>query len=65
MKRIITTAAAGVLALGWATSAMAEKWDMPLAYPATNFHSETAAAFAAAVKAGTNGKLEIVTHPGG
>lgn len=65
MKRIITTAAAGVLALGWATSAMAEKWDMPLAYPTTNFHSETAAAFAAAVKAGTNGKLEIVTHPGG
>ncbi len=65
MKRIITTAAAGVLALGWATSAMAEKWDMPLAYPATNFHSETAAAFAEAVKKGTGGKLEIVTHPGG
>ena len=65
MKRIITSAAAGVLALGWATSALAEKWDMPLAYPATNFHSETAKAFADAVKAGTNGKLEIVTHPGG
>lgn len=65
MKRIITTAAAGVLALGWATSALAEKWDMPLAYPATNFHSETAKAFADAVKAGTGGKLEIVTHPGG
>lgn len=65
MKRIITTAAAGVLALGWASAALAEKWDMPLAYPATNFHSEAAAAFAAAVKAGTNGKLEIVTHPGG
>ena len=65
MKRIITTAAAGVLALGWATASMAEQWDMPLAYPATNFHSETAAAFAAAVKAGTNGKLEIITHPGG
>ncbi len=65
MKRIITSAAVGVLALGWAASALAEKWDMPLAYPATNFHSETAAAFAAAVKAGTGGKLEIVTHPGG
>ncbi|MEQ8818570.1 MAG: TRAP transporter substrate-binding protein [Thalassobaculum sp.] len=65
MKRIITTAAAGALALGWAASALAEKWDMPLAYPATNFHSETAAAFAEAVKKGTGGKLEIVTHPGG
>ena len=53
MKRIITTAAAGVLALGWATASMAEQWDMPLAYPATNFHSETAAAFAAAVMAGS------------
>lgn len=65
MKRIITTAAAGVLALGWASSAMAEKWDMPLAYSATNFHSENAAKFAEAITKGTNGKLEIVTHPGG
>lgn len=48
-----------------AGSAHAEKWDMPLAYPATNFHSETAAAFAEKVKEKTGGKLEIVTHPGG
>lgn len=43
----------------------AEKWDMPLAYSATNYHSENAARFAAAVTAATGGELEIVTHPSG
>lgn len=53
-----------VLALG-ASAATAESWDMPLAYPATNFHSENAAEFAACVGQSTGGELEIVTHPGG
>ncbi len=48
-----------------APAALAEKWDMPLAYPATNFHSENAAKFAKCVADGTGNKLEIVTHPGG
>ena len=43
----------------------AEKWDMPLAYSATNYHSKNAALFADAVTAATGGKLEIVTHPSG
>ena len=42
-----------------------EKWDMALAYGAGNFHSANAAEFAACVTGQTNGKLEIVTHPGG
>lgn len=42
-----------------------EKWDMPLAYAATNYHSENAARFADAVTAATGGDIEIVTHPGG
>lgn len=42
-----------------------EKWDMPLAYAATNFHSENAAKFATCVGAGTNGDIEITTHPSG
>ena len=42
-----------------------EKWDMPLAYSATNYHSENAARFAAAVTAAAGGELEIVTHPSG
>lgn len=51
--------------LAFAAPAQAEKWDMPLAYPASNYHSETAAKFAALVKEKTGGKLEIVTHPNG
>lgn len=42
-----------------------EKWDMALAYAATNYHSEIAAQFAAEVTEKTGGELEIVTHPGG
>ncbi|MYD78126.1 MAG: TRAP transporter substrate-binding protein [Gammaproteobacteria bacterium] len=38
---------------------------MPLAYSATNYHSENAAAFAAAVTEATGGSLTIVTHPNG
>lgn len=48
-----------------ANLAWAEKWDMPLAYSATNYHSENAAKFAAAITEATGGKLEIVTHPNG
>ncbi|MBM7067126.1 TRAP transporter substrate-binding protein [Actibacterium sp. 188UL27-1] len=45
--------------------ALAETWDMPLAYAATNFHSENAAKFAECVTSGTGGEIEITTHPGG
>ncbi|MDZ7839804.1 MAG: TRAP transporter substrate-binding protein [Gammaproteobacteria bacterium] len=45
--------------------AAAEKWDMPLAYAASNFHSENAAEFAAAVTEATGGEIEIVTHASG
>lgn len=48
-----------------ATSAYAEKWDMPMAYSATNFHSVTGAEFAKCVTTGTGGEIEIVTHPSG
>ncbi len=54
--------ATAVLAAG---PAMAETWDMPMAYPATNFHTETGVAFAACVKDATGGALEIVVHPNG
>ena len=46
-------------------SAHAEKWDMPMAYAASNFHSETGAQFAQCVTTGTGGDIEIVTHPSG
>jgi len=58
--------AAIVLAAGFmVTAAQAEKWDMPMAYAATNFHSENGADFAQCVTDGSGGKLEIVTHPSG
>lgn len=43
----------------------AEKWDMPMAYAATNFHSEMGVVFADKVKDYTGGALEITVHPGG
>ena len=54
-----------VAAVTVATPVMAEKWDMPMAYAATNFHSEVGANFAQCVGDGTDGSLEIVTHPSG
>lgn len=62
MKLKLGILAASVIALS-SGAAMAEKWDMALAYTATNYHSEIAAEFAAEVAA--NSDLEIVTHPGG
>jgi TRAP-type C4-dicarboxylate transport system substrate-binding protein len=48
------------------TSALAaEKWDLPMAYPESNFHTETGKAFAACVKDKTGGELEIVIHSNG
>lgn len=65
MKTGIATLTALALAGLAAAPAAAEKWDMPMAYSATNFHSEVGAEFAACVTAGTGGALEIVTHPSG
>ncbi|MEL6267198.1 MAG: TRAP transporter substrate-binding protein [Pseudomonadota bacterium] len=61
----LTAIAASAALILTATTAAAEKWDMPLAYAATNFHSENAAEFATCVTEGTGGDLEIVTHPSG
>jgi len=48
-----------------ATGALAEKWDMPMAYSATNFHSEHGVVFADKVREYTNGEIDITVHPGG
>ncbi len=52
-------------ALAFAGTAQADKWDMPMAYSASNFHSATGAEFAKCVTTGTAGDIEIVTHPSG
>ncbi|WP_439518361.1 TRAP transporter substrate-binding protein [Hydrogenophaga sp.] len=52
-------------ALVLSTAAHAQtKWDLPAAYPATNFHSVNLATFAADVNKATGGKLQITVHPG-
>ncbi len=48
-----------------AVQARAENWNMPMAYPATNYHSENGAKFAKCVGDATKGALTITTHPGG
>ncbi len=65
MKRIATLLAATAMTAAGASAALAEKWDMPMAYAATNFHSEVGAEFAKCVTDGTSGALELVTHPSG
>jgi TRAP-type C4-dicarboxylate transport system substrate-binding protein len=40
------------------------KWDLPTAYPATNFHTENITQFAGDVDKATGGKLKITVHPG-
>jgi TRAP-type transport system periplasmic protein len=53
---------AAALTLG--VSAMAQtKWDLPAAYPASNFHSENLVQFANDVDKATGGKLKITVHP--
>ena len=56
--------AASAIAL-MATGAWAEKWDMPMAYAASNFHSEMGVEFANKVREYTNGDIDITVHPGG
>ena len=57
--KLVLTAA--TLALG--TSAFAQtKWDLPAAYPASNFHTENLTQFAADVDKATAGKLKIAVH---
>ena len=69
MSTFIKTTTAAIVGLSVASFAVAAqaqtKWDMPVAYAAGNFHTQTAVAFADAVKTATGGKLVITVHPSG
>jgi len=57
---------AGIALAALATVAQAQtKWDLPAAYPASNFHTENLNQFAADVDKATGGKLKITVHPNG
>tara|TARA_Y100001980_G_C14545802_1_gene325565 strand:- start:897 stop:1871 length:975 start_codon:yes stop_codon:yes gene_type:complete len=62
IKYLFTVLASLILSIN---IAIAEKWDMALAYGAGNFHSANATEFANNVSKKSGGKLTIVTHPGG
>lgn len=63
LAKILTTTA--LAAASTLPALAADKWDMPIAYAASNFQSETGAEFAKCVTTGTGGEIEIVTHPSG
>jgi len=62
IKAILAGATAFVIAT---SAAHAEDWDMPMAYSASNFHSEMGVVFADKVRDYTGGDINITVHPGG
>jgi len=63
-KTLATFVPAAALALALAVPAQAQtRWDLPAAYPATNFHSVNLQQFADDVDRATGGKLKITVHP--
>lgn len=65
-SKLMASAATCAIAMGGAMPAFAaEKWDMPMAYSASNFHSENGVEFAKCVTDGTGGDIDITVHPGG
>ena len=66
MKRrlfaLTTPLAALTLALAAGTASAQTRWDLPAAYPASNFHTENITQFAKDVDTATGGKLKITVH---
>ena len=60
---ILAACAAALLAFGASAQAQT-KWDLPAAYPATNFHTINLVDFANDVDKASGGKLKITVHPG-
>ena len=69
MKRtttLMTGVATAALTVTTALPAFAaEKWDMPMAYAASNYHSEMGVVFADKVRDYTGGDIDITVHAGG
>jgi TRAP-type C4-dicarboxylate transport system substrate-binding protein len=58
LASLVVLASAGLAAGAHAQT----KWDLPAAYPASNFHTENLTQFAADVDKATGGKLKITVH---
>ena len=65
MKTLTILAATTMLAAPALADGHAQSWDMPMAYAASNFHSEMGVAFADKVRDYTDGAIDITVHAGG
>ena len=69
MKTLMKTVCAAAISASFGGAAFAgghaQAWDMPMAYAATNFHSEHGVIFADKVREYTDGAIDITVHPGG
>jgi TRAP-type C4-dicarboxylate transport system substrate-binding protein len=66
MRKFSASILAAGLAAALSTAAAAQtKWDMPVPYPANNFHTKNHVQFAQDVEKATNGSLKIEIHPAG
>lgn len=64
-RRSFSLTALGLaLVCGLGAAQAQTRWDLPAAYPASNFHSVNLAAFASDVDKATGGKLKITVHAG-
>ena len=63
-RRLFTLTLAASAAFSSLPAFAQTTWDLPAAYPATNFHSVNLATFASDVDKATGGKLKITVHPG-
>ena len=63
---IAAIAAAALTTAAFSTAAWAEtKWDMPVPYGDTNFHTQNIVTFAEDIKTATGGELQITVHSNG
>lgn len=63
--RFGATMAASAAFLLTAGTAAAENWDLPAAYPASNYHTEILESFADSVEENTGGDITITVHANG
>lgn len=64
-KTTCATLVGSFMASGAFADGHAQAWDMPMAYAATNFHSEHGVVFADKVREYTDGAIDITVHAGG
>ena len=65
MRTILALTATTMLAGPALADGHAQSWDMPMAYAASNFHSEKGVEFADKVRDYTDGAVDITVHAGG